>query len=301
MSVILFFGAGASYGAGSVYPKPPPLGAQLYNELRSRFPKTWGHFPQALHNEFAENFEKGMGVLWQSGSHASPVLMQDMAVYFSEFTLSISRDDCYSTLVDLLVSKGLIEDCVFSTLNYDCLLEIALSMAKRRILYFNRKVVDSSDSIMWKLHGSCNFIPENIRATRGVSFGSSVTWNPDLRAVNPPEVKAFCYGNTALYPALAIYAKDKPVQIAPGIIRHIQNWWAEAIAQSSQIVVVGVNPYPDDNHIWNPIATSSGRLLYVGNEKAFKRWSAEYRSSNESIHLGNRFNLCIERIIDELQ
>ncbi len=283
-------------------PKPPPLGSQLYKELASKFPMSWGMFPQDLRSQFDENFERGMGVLWDSGSHASPVLMQQMAVYFSEFLLPNTRKDSYSKLIDSLVPLRAIGSSIFSTLNYDRLLECALTMAGRKVVYFNETATDSHQSIVWKLHGSCNFIPEDIKATRGVTFGSGVKWGTSLRAVSTPqEVRKFCYGNTALYPALAIYTKDKPIQIAPETIQRIQNWWTNAIAQSSQIVVVGVNPNPDDDHIWNPIAASPSRLVYVGNEKAFSDWSTEYRESGESIYLGNRFNQCISGIIDELQ
>lgn len=48
MSIIVLFGAGASYGAGSVLPSIPPLGSSLYQELSSMFPATWGSLPSSL-------------------------------------------------------------------------------------------------------------------------------------------------------------------------------------------------------------------------------------------------------------
>lgn len=82
MSVMVLFGAGASYGAGGVFPSAPPLSNSLYRELASMFPMTWGTFPSSLQAQFYTNFEDGMNVLWNSGSHAIPVLMQQMAIFF---------------------------------------------------------------------------------------------------------------------------------------------------------------------------------------------------------------------------
>jgi len=38
----ILFGAGASYGCGTTRPHRVPLGKGLYDELRSRYPETWG-------------------------------------------------------------------------------------------------------------------------------------------------------------------------------------------------------------------------------------------------------------------
>ncbi len=89
-------------------------------------------------------------------------------------------------------------------------------MAGRAVNYFHNAPASDSDIIIWKLHGSCNFLPHGgVTATRGVSFSPGVTFGTGIRPVNPNEVAAYCTGNTALYPVMAVYARAKPVQIAP--------------------------------------------------------------------------------------
>ena len=90
MKVILF-GAGASYGSEHVFPNPPPLGGQLFNVLRRDSPLDWGTITGSLRDEFEVSFERGMGALLASGSHALPVLMQRLAIFFGSSGAQLAR------------------------------------------------------------------------------------------------------------------------------------------------------------------------------------------------------------------
>lgn len=93
-------------------------------------------------------------------------------------------------------------------------------MAGRAVSYFSDVPSSNLDIIIWKLHGSCNFLPYGgVRTTRGVSFGSGATFKTGIQAANPNEVATYCTSDTALYPVMAVYARRKPVQIAPTIIQ----------------------------------------------------------------------------------
>jgi hypothetical protein len=82
---VVFFGAGASAGCGDVNPHTPPLGNELYGQLKARFPATWGRLGSWIAEPF-ENFEKGMKLAFESGSSLElQSLMCEMGVYFSEF------------------------------------------------------------------------------------------------------------------------------------------------------------------------------------------------------------------------
>jgi hypothetical protein len=300
MSIIVLFGAGASYGAGGVLPSVPPLGSSLYQELSSMFPATWGSLPSSLKVQFYTNFEDGMSTLWNSGSHAIPILMQKMAIFFARYRLSSQRLDAYSKLLDSLTYSG--KSMLFSSLNYDCLFEIAVLMAGRTVTYFNDAPTSDSDIIIWKLHGSCNFLPQggNVTLTRGVSYGSGASFNTGIQSVNPNEVETYCTGNTALYPAMAVYARGKPVQIAPSVIQQIQQYWTDAIKSASTVICIGVHPHLQDKHIWEPLSATNAKLLFIGNEKAFLDWQSRYRINGNSIFIGNRFDSCIKAIVGNL-
>lgn len=299
MSVVVLFGAGASHGAGGVLPTAPPLGAGLYRELASVFPTTWGDFSSSLKGQFRADFEEGMGALWKSRSLRIPLLMQQMAIFFARYNLSSQRIDAYSKLVDDVKHSGNL--LRFSSLNYDCLFEIALSMAGRTVNYFADAPVSDSDIIIWKLHGSCNFLPRGgVTATRGIGFSPGLAFETGIQSVCPKEVTTYCMGNTALYPAMAVYAYGKPVQIAPKSIKQIQKSWTTAIESASNVAVIGAKPHPLDKHIWSPLAATKARLLFVGDENAFLAWQSEYRTNGDSTYLGGRFESCIEAIAENL-
>lgn len=298
MSILFLFGAGASFGAEDVYPKVPPLGKDLFRELDQAFPSTWGSLPYTLKSLFSPDFENGMNALWNSGSHKIPALMQHMAIFFSQFRLFLRKKDAYSVLFDNICRLG--KQVTFSTLNYDCLFEIAVSMAGKPISYFEDETAGSAITI-WKLHGSCNFLPDGgVGASRGVSFTPGVGFETGIKAVNLDKVPEYCLGNTGLYPVMSIYAQGKPVQIAATKIKAIQEEWSNAVHSAETIAIIGVNPHPPDGHIWNPLSETKANILFCGDEKTFSSWSSEYRVGKDSSFIGNHFNSSIDAFIKAL-
>lgn len=301
MSVIVLFGAGASYGAGRVLPSAPPLGRGLYQELALMFPMTWGTFPSSLQAQFHADFEEGMSTIWNSGSYEIQKLMQQMAIFFARYQLSPQKVDTYSRLLENLMHLKKPYSIRFSSLNYDCLFEIAASLAGRTINYFGNTPTSNLEIIIWKLHGSCNFLPHGgVSVVRDVSYRPGVAFEPRIRPANPNEVATYCTSNTALYPTMAVYARGKPVQIAPSIIQRVQGFWTDAIKSGSTVVAIGAYPHPVDKHIWDPLSATKAKLLFIGNKKAFSDWQFKYRINRDSIYLGDHFESCIKAIVQNL-
>ena len=124
--VVFLFGAGASYGAGDIVPEPPPLGTQLYGALSHVYPKSWGAVPKEAKQKFEErNFEDGMEIIYEKYSTAIPQLMREMAVYLIQFRPSSGRS-LYSRLARTVQKNSLLPQVLFSTINYDCVLEFSL-------------------------------------------------------------------------------------------------------------------------------------------------------------------------------
>ena len=164
MSRLLLFGAGASFGSEDVSPYRPPLGAGLFDDLQKIYPGVWGALPAEKRQLFVPNFEPGMKELWDSGWHGTSVLMNCLADYFARFRpLS---GNVYLRLLDRMRSRGALKGTWFSTLNYDCILEYAARNAALNVQYFSPNPTTSSEITVWKIHGSCNFIPQNALGCR---------------------------------------------------------------------------------------------------------------------------------------
>lgn len=284
---IVLFGAGASNGAGHVLPKAPPLGKDLYKELTHYCPPSWGSLPEEIKASFETGFEQGMRVLWDKYSSGIALLMRHMTLYLAQFRPDGSHQDLYSRLLQELKRAGTTSGVLFSTLNYECVLEVAASALGFKVDYGEGKVTSDAVRVL-KLHGSCNFLSGGIQATGGVTFTRGVVFDGGLRPVNPNEAIQYCLSNTALYPAMALYMNAKPIQIGQSVVHGLQLRWGEQVRKAKRILIIGVRPYSEDTHIWGPLAECSGELGFVGPEQDFIEWREKYRSSKYSLWIGPR-------------
>lgn len=292
---VILFGAGASYGSGIVAPTPPPLGASLFRVLR-RLYSSWRSIPEDTAGAFERHFEDGMQTVIDKHGFAIAPLMQDMAVFFAGFGLPASGDNRYTKLLRAAAGR---EDILWSTLNYECLLEIASSQLGRPVAYFAEPgKAGKSETPIWKLHGSCNFKVRGMEATRGVSFGSGVVFGGGIEPLSPDKVRGLYKGDTALYPAMALFARGKPVAMSPEPITEAQSRWAAHVAAADKIALVGVNPNPEDGHIWKPLAAAPGELGYVGGEEPYVSWRSSAPRTNPSRFLGTTWAVA-ERSVTE--
>ena len=293
--LIVLFGAGASFGAGATVPHAPPLGGQLYSELARYDPKGWGDLPEAVRHEFGQGFEAGMQAIWDTYSQGIAGLMRHMTLYLAQFAPDGSKTDLYSRFVEQLASRGVTSNVLFSTLNYECVLELSASGLGLRVHYWQDDL-ESGAIRVWKLHGSCNFLSKNIQATRGALFSRGVGFEGGLQAVTPNDAVAYCLTNQGLYPAMALYMASKPVQIGQAVIHSLQKQWGDYARAAKRLLVVGVRPYPDDGHIWEPIAECAGAVGYVGPKGDFGSWESTCRTG-PSTWLGARWNECVDESV----
>jgi hypothetical protein len=286
--ILFFFGAGASFGAGSTLPEQPPLGVGLYSALGDLYPSSWGSLPVDIKSAFAGgNFESGMALLYERHGSAIPQLMRELAIYFIQFR-PFAKSTLYCRLIQHLKESAAIERVAFSTLNYECVLEFSLIEHGLAINYFHDTIDDRVP--VWKLHGSCNFFALGLQAGTGVTYGTGVTWNEGLQAhLDSNRVIEHCLVETVLAPVMSLYMKGKPFNVSPSVISGVQETWAASVASAAAVICIGVRPWPEDCHIWEPLASTPAVLLFVGGKSEFDAWAAAHRS-NPSEHIANRFD-----------
>jgi hypothetical protein len=286
---VILFGAGASYGSESVYPYPPPLGAGLFDELQKHYPKVWGTIPASDRTKFVPNFELGMKEVWDSSSHVAPVLMRCLADYFARFRAG--QSNVYARLLECLQYYGALEGTVFSSLNYECVLETAArNYGISRIEYFEKSTTGASVLTVWKLHGSCNFLPESVVGdASAVSYsGAAVSWDGEMRIVDPVHVGPFVSQN-AFYPAMAVFMEGKPIHSHQTAIKEIQTRWRAAITESDIVGIIGVFPNETDTHLWDPLSDTSAAAVVIGDVKAYEGWKTRRRVGKRSEIVGDQF------------
>ena len=218
--------------------------------------------------------------------------MRDMAVFFSKFGIINTNANLYRKIIEKTKRKKLLRKTIFATLNYDCLFEIASSMSGVKVSYSGP---DDNSAIVIKLHGSCNFVPKNIQASLGVSYTKGVSFNSELTSIQPAEVEHWCYSNNALYPAMAIYTKDKPLQVGAPAIQSLQKYWQEQVSKAEKIFIIGVEPNLVDKHIWDYLSNTSSKIYFCGSQNSFINWQETAKREDEFIE--SRFENAVGQIL----
>lgn len=294
--ILFLFGAGASYGCNGTNEKVP-LGINLFTNLKNRFPETWGILPPGFENDFKENFEKGMSRLWSDLSYNSkiPSFMKDFAIFFSKFKITDYNKNLYYQLFSELKKRNVLEETVLSTINYDCLIDYALEKLNVNYSYSISNI--NNTIVVLKIHGSCNYLldPKVISVKSGAKYRPGITFNPPLVFKSPEDIEEYCYSDTALYPAMAIYMSSKPIQMGSVAITRIQKDWQDIIMNAEKVFIVGANPNMEDKHIWDFINKKS-QIFYCGNKDNFENW--QQNKNRKDVFLNCTFESAIQSIIE---
>jgi hypothetical protein len=282
------FGAGASHGAGTILPAPPPLGAGLYDQLRNVFPETWGRLAPDLAALFEKDFESGMDALWRSAGQEQSQPLLEIGRFFATFRPDPSAASCYLRLIQLLESCNLIDACGFATLNYDCLFDLDLDSANfgyhdgvRRGPFPHRRAVR-----LWKLHGASNVLQSAIRGTGNRFYGVGTIYRGPVEYVTPTTAIENC-DSDGFPPMLSLYAPGKPTPVADNVVEELRRNWTEWVKQSDLIVVIGARILQRDPHIYKPLKKARGQVWYVGDINDFR-----IRRPREAV--GKRFDQALE-------
>ena len=162
---------------------------------------------------------------------------------------------------------------------------------------FNNNITywgDNKGIKILKIHGSCNFIKTGIQGKGNFIMGKGLVEGP-LEIIHPYEVEKRM-NDCPLPSAMSLYARGKKVIIAPQQINQIIKEFEECVNKSKVIVIIGVRPNPDDHHIWDPLITTSAKLLLIGNESDCKEWLSKYRKNKDDKWVSNRFNIGFNEI-----
>lgn len=277
---LFLFGAGASHSTG-VFPFPPALGKNLAESID--WSSRVGQCIKRHEDVFRNRFEDGMRLFWDTCPAEVSNMLRDMGFYFSLFRLE--RAHPYSQLLKGLKKSAL--SCTFATTNYDLLLEQAVLHTPFSFCY--SLTPETPAVTILKLHGSSNFFPSFIHDNFKIGsisvtpYGSAIVEAPVVVVQTTREIHELCRTKSGLPPAIGIYGPDKPLPVCGGFIRQQQAFFKEKVENAKAIIIVGLRVHPPDAHIWEPLARSRGRLVYVGLESdrtVFNDWKQSVNRTN---------------------
>jgi hypothetical protein len=299
MTTVFLFGAGASNGSGPCRSKSPPLGRDLFAELRAQGGVA-ATFPDDLARAF-QDFEAGIALLYEERNQDLVPFLLQMAGYFVHFCPAPGNR--YIELVAML--KRLYVRPVFVTLNYEMMLEHAIQ-ANGFLPYHGLTAEPPRGHVrVIKIHGSCHFLPDAGGANfqwENCTFESdtgSILEGKVLPARTSDEVYAFLARQTMLAPAMAMYAKGKRVLHCPDFIKQLTASWVRVSKDTKRIIIIGVAVNEEDKHIWGTLADSTAPLYYVGGRSSdgetFLAWAKSKNRCN-AYALADSFEAALPRI-----
>jgi hypothetical protein len=267
--VLLLFGAGASAHSEPTGVPVPPLGDALFPELMAtgNIP---ADLPPAVMDEFKkpDGFEIAMSKLAALDSSKYVPFLRGMAKYFATFMPS--ADSHYVRLFAAFkASRSL---AFLATLNYENLIEHSLIKAGCNPLG------------VIKPHGSCGYLLQldptsTYRDIVGFGPGPFLGANPRIE-FDPEAIIKWCDdpNHSSFAPAMSFYAPGKASPINTQQIDAQRNEWKKRVHRVEVCYVIGVRCNEEDDHIWQPLAESRCRLVYVNPRDAgFTRWRGDHK------------------------
>ncbi|OZY42532.1 hypothetical protein CJF43_05780 [Pseudomonas fragi] len=277
MTILVLLGAGASYGSEPVNGlNTPPLGDKLFGEL-CKLGGAASRVPSDIKKLFGKGFELGMAHFYERHSVLLQEFHRELSYYLSQFTPT--NRSYYIKLLELLRGR----DVIYSSLNYDMMLEEAVRMSGTNVVYNLNRRYDAERII--KPHGSINFWPDiSTGMIRGCSFsGGGVAIETDVKVLDLPTSRKYCLLHDSLSPAISMYAKGKIVSVCPSYVEYQQNQFSEACRMASVIIILGVRVVAEDVHIWDSIRDSKAEVTYFGSDSDrldLQKWVTKSKKTN---------------------
>ncbi|MGI0046754.1 MAG: hypothetical protein ACREBB_06150 [Nitrosotalea sp.] len=289
--ITIFTGSGASYGCGLVTPYNPPLGKDLYSRLEVYAPQIMSQVSAIVGRNNIDNFEMKMYEIMQSNRVNAAVLNSMIAAYFSQFSPNMFGNS-YVELFRILKMKN--DNFVYSTLNYDCLAELAASSLGIQVNY--NPNTQSGQLDVLKLHGSCNFLLGGMTGPLGglsMPIGGAMIDGP-IEVVQPAQVHTIIQNRPA-GPCMCFYMKDKPTPVGASTIKAIQQRWEKRILESDKIIIIGVNVNKEDRHVWDPISKTKAKIGFVGSSTAYSNLKS-LNTNLDTTHIAMDFGSSVTSI-----
>jgi hypothetical protein len=292
---LIIFGAGASYGSDTI--GTPPLGADLYNELARFNPDGWGKLPQDQSDLFRQDFENGMKNLSQRNPHALPPLQRAMAAFF--FNYRPKNTNLYYLLAQKINTVNW--NGALVTLNYERLLELSLIAAGIEPCIGNNPNSQRKHIELCLPHGCCHLFCESVRgAANNISFaGMNITTNGPIKVIGDADEFRQRITTDAFPPVMSYFEPSKKTTSGANFIDSQRNRFSELVDQSEIIAIIGLRVRPHDGHIWEPLVSTKGKLIYCSgpsSREEFKSWKEEKRKDKNDLILSSYFRDCFDEI-----
>jgi hypothetical protein len=246
-----------------------------------------------------------MGEFMSSRDGDIATFLREMSCYFAKFRPG--ANNFYRQIMQTLKKNK--RRATFVTTNYELLIELSAFKEGFKVVYGEFPTIPNDYIKVFKVHGSCNFLPDvgdvkfsGVTFTGGTGNDYSCISGFKTQFANPFEVIKFCKEENSLAPAISVYAKGKQVFFNPQFVNFQQASWVSALSKTNKIFIVGLRVNPEDRHIWTTLKNSKAHLFYVGREndnEEFLKWRSLEGRKHADV-LANSFEEALPKIKSHL-
>ncbi|HHR0987291.1 TPA: hypothetical protein ACS29V_003316 [Klebsiella oxytoca] len=286
MSYLLLLGAGASYGSVDTSPYCPPLGNKLFEHLEAEGGIA-STIPPEMKTTFRDNFEKGMALFFDTYPVQTMQFQRELAGYLAKFTPGINN------IYFKLLRKIEPANFIFSSLNYDLLLECCSFHSGYPPYYAIDNNYKPKHIKILKIHGSSNFwYDKRVCNISDSTFSNGYICDIELPIVPVHQKEAISRAKTenSMAPSMAIFAEGKSVRVSDSYVKWQYEQWVESVKKSSKIFIVGVRVHIVDAHIWEILGQADAEVHYFGfktDKPEFDEWTNQSNKENAFFHEAN--------------
>jgi len=296
---MIIFGAGASHG--SDLEDIPPLSANLFDDLTIYDKNGWGSISLEFAQNFKPDFENGMVKLSEKYPHSITKLQRSMASFFYKFTPK--QNNLYRRLANYTLNSKW-NGCLVS-INYERLLELSLIKEGLKPMIGNSSNENNSIELILP-HGCCNIFCESIKSkSNKISMnGFKIQTRGNIARINNDNEFEFRIKNNALPPVMSYFEPDKRTTSGINLIENQRYKFHKNVLNAEVICIIGIKVRPRGRHIWEPIAKTTGKLLYCSGKKSgfeFSEWKKNNRNNIQDKILHGYFSDCFEEICKDLE
>ena len=289
--ITILLGAGASYGSDSS--GTPPLGPQLFDELKKFAASTWGAISGDIEDVFRTDFEEGMRLLIDRSKFAAP-LQWDMAEYFYR-SFRIRASNKYLELLDEI--RGSSVKIALSTLNYDTLLFQAAQHLDTPLSIGSTPPISQGFSLTLP-HGSSTLYCSSLKATGNIAFQGRIASSGKVKVFRDLQEFYSEKQSNRFPPVMSYFEPNKFTPSGASFIKKQRELFLDHVINSEGIVIIGVNVHPIDVHIWEPLLRTKAKIMYIGGQlgkTSFEQWATD-NSRKGCIILDKYFDDCIDDV-----
>ena len=122
--------------------------------------------------------------------------------------------------------------------------------------------------------------------------GNNITTSGSVRAITDPQEFQKRITQDAFPPVMSYFEPQKTTTSGVNFITSQRQRYKDLVDGAETLVIVGMRVRPHDQHIWGPLSSTGGRIVYCSGKTGgmeYSTWAKKERPSKDNLVLNGYF------------